>query len=154
MKTFRFITHQTIEQPIAQVFAFFSDAHNLAEITPPWLRFEVLTPAPIAMQVGTRIDYRLRIRGIPISWQSEITAWVPPRYFMDEQRRGPYRLWRHTHTFEETAAGTVVGDEVEYAVWGSSVVNTLFVRRDIEKIFAYRAERLDALFHRKNNNPR
>lgn len=154
MKTFRFITHQTIEQPIAQVFAFFSDAHNLAEITPPWLRFEVLTPAPIAMQVGTRIDYRLRLRGIPISWQSEITAWVPPRYFMDEQRRGPYRLWRHTHTFEETAAGTVVGDEVEYAVWGSSVVNTLFVQRDIERIFAYRAEKLDALFHRKNNNPR
>lgn len=154
MKTFRFTTHQTIEQPIAQVFAFFSDAHNLAEITPPWLRFEVLTPAPIAMQVGTRIDYRLRLRGIPISWQSEITAWVPPRYFMDEQRRGPYRLWRHTHTFEETAAGTVVGDEVEYAVWGSSVVNTLFVQRDIEKIFAYRAEKLDALFHRKNNNPR
>lgn len=154
MKTFRFITHQTIEQPIAQVFAFFSDAHNLAEITPPWLRFEVLTPAPIAMQVGTRIDYRLRLRGIPLSWQSEITAWVPPRYFMDEQRRGPYRLWRHTHTFEETAAGTVVGDEVEYAVWGSSVVNTLFVRRDIERIFAYRAEKLDALFHRKNNNPR
>ena len=154
MKTFRFTTHQTIEQPIAQVFAFFSDAHNLAGITPPWLRFEVLTPAPIAMQVGTRIDYRLRLRGIPISWQSEITAWVPPRYFMDEQRRGPYRLWRHTHTFEETAAGTVVGDEVEYAVWGSSVVNTLFVRRDIERIFAYRAEKLDALFHRKNNNPR
>lgn len=154
MKTFRFTTHQTIEQPIAQVFAFFSDAHNLAEITPPWLRFEVLTPAPIAMQVGTRIDYRLRLRGIPLSWQSEITAWVPPRYFMDEQRRGPYRLWRHTHTFEETAAGTVVGDEVEYAVWGSSVVNTLFVQRDIEKIFAYRAEKLDALFHRKNNNPR
>lgn len=154
MKTFRFITHQTIEQPIAQVFAFFSDAHNLAEITPPWLRFEVLTPAPIAMQVGTRIDYRLRLRGIPLSWQSEITAWVPPRYFMDEQRRGPYRLWRHTHTFEETAAGTVVGDEVEYAVWGSSVVNTLFVQRDIERIFAFRAEKLDALFHRKNNNPR
>ena len=154
MKTFRFTTHQTIEQPIAQVFAFFSDAHNLAEITPPWLRFEVLTPAPIAMQVGTRIDYRLRLRGIPLSWQSEITAWVPPRYFMDEQRRGPYRLWRHTHTFEETAAGTVVGDEVEYAVWGSSVVNTLFVQRDIEKIFAYRAEKLDALFQRKNNNPR
>ena len=154
MKTFRFTTHQTIEQPIAQVFAFFSDAHNLAEITPPWLRFEVLTPAPIAMQVGTRIDYRLRLRGIPLSWQSEITAWVPPRYFMDEQRRGPYRLWRHTHTFEETAAGTVVGDEVKYAVWGSSVVNTLFVQRDIEKIFAYRAEKLDALFHRKNNNPR
>ena len=154
MKTFRFTTHQTIEQPIAQVFAFFSDAHNLAEITPPWLRFEVLTPAPIAMQVGTRIDYQLRLRGIPLSWQSEITAWVPPRYFMDEQRRGPYRLWRHTHTFEETAAGTVVGDEVEYAVWGSSVVNTLFVQRDIERIFAYRAEKLDALFHRKNNNPR
>ena len=154
MKTFRFITHQKIEQPLPEVFAFFSDAHNLATITPPWLRFEVLTPAPIAMQVGTRIDYRLKLRGIPLRWQSEIMAWNPPQSFTDEQRRGPYRLWRHTHTFEETAAGTVVGDEVEYAVWGSSVVNTLFVRRDIAKIFAYREEKLDKLFHRKNNNPR
>lgn len=154
MKTFRFIAHQKIEQPLPEVFAFFSDAHNLATITPPWLRFEVLTPAPIAMQVGTRIDYRLKLRGIPLRWQSEITAWNPPQAFTDEQRRGPYRLWRHTHTFEATAAGTVVGDEVEYAVWGSSVVNTLFVRRDIAKIFAYREEKLDELFHRKNNNPR
>ena len=154
MKTFRFITHQTIERRLPEVFAFFSDAHNLATITPPWLRFEVLTPAPIVLQVGTRIDYRLKLRGIPLRWQSEITAWHPPKSFTDEQRRGPYRLWRHTHTFEETAAGTVVGDEVEYAVWGGSVVNTLFVRRDIAKIFAYRAETLDELFHRKNNNPR
>ena len=154
MKIFRFITHQTIERQLPEVFAFFSDAHNLATITPPWLRFEVLTPAPIELQVGTRIDYRLKLRGLPLRWQSEITAWHPPQSFTDEQRRGPYRLWRHTHTFEETAAGTVVGDEVEYAVWGGSAVNTLFVRRDIAKIFAYRAEKLDELFHRKNNNPR
>ena len=154
MRTFRFTTQQTIESPVAEVFAFFSDAHNLAELTPPWLQFEVLTPPPIAMQVGTLIDYRLKLRGIPLRWQSEITAWVPPQSFMDEQRRGPYRLWRHTHTFEETGDSTIVGDEVEYAVWGSSIVNTLFVRRDIEKIFAYRAEKLAELFHRKNNNSR
>ncbi len=155
MKTFRFTTQQTIEKPIAEVFAFFSDAHNLAAITPPWLRFEVLTPAPITMQVGTLIDYQLKLRGIPLRWQSEITAWEPPRanvskpgghaYFVDEQRRGPYRRWRHTHTFAETPGGTVVGDEVAYAVWGNSIVNALFVRRDIEKIFAYRAEKLAQL---------
>lgn len=152
MRTFRFTTRQTLESPVAEVFAFFSDAHNLSVLTPPWLQFEVLTPTPIAMQVGTRIDYRLKLRGIPLRWQSEITAWHPPKSFMDEQRRGPYRLWRHRHTFEETVDGTIVGDEVEYAVWGNSVVNALFVRRDIANIFAYRAEKLAELFQRKSNN--
>lgn len=147
MKTFLFKTQQTIKKPLTEVFDFFSDAHNLAVITPPWLRFEVLTPAPIEMVVGTRIDYRLKLRGIPLRWQSEITEWNPPYTFADAQRQGPYRLWQHTHTFDETDDGVVVGDVVEYAVWGGGLVNKFFVRPDIEKIFAYRTEQLDEIFH-------
>ncbi len=146
MKTSHFKTQQIIQKPIESVFAFFSDARNLAIITPPWLRFEILTPSPIEMKVGTRLDYRLKIRGFPLRWQSEITVWNPPDSFADEQRRGPYRLWRHTHTFTETGDGTAVYDEVEYAVWGHSLVNALFVKRDVEQIFAYRAQQLEQLF--------
>ena len=152
MKTFLFKTQRIVEQPITEVFEFFSNAHNLAVITPPNLHLEILTPAPIEMGVGTRIDYRLKLHGIPIRWQSEITEWNPPYDFADEQRRGPYRLWRHTHTFEETENGVIVGDVVEYAVWGNGVVNKLFVRPDIEKIFAYRSEQLDEIFHHKKNS--
>ncbi len=151
MKTSRFRTQQTIQKPIETVFAFFSDAHNLSVLTPPWLRFEVLTPAPIEMKVGTRINYRLKLHGIRIRWQSEITVWEPPGVFADEQRRGPYRLWRHTHTFAETSDGTVVADDVEYAVWGHSVVNALFVQRDIEKIFEYRTKQLERIFQEPRN---
>ena len=147
MKPFLFKTQQTLKQPLTEVFNFFSDAHNLAKITPPWLHFEVLTPAPIEMVVGMRIDYRLKLRGIPIRWQSEITEWNPPYAFVDEQRRGPYRLWRHTHTFDEVKEGVVVGDTVKYAVWGNEIIGRLFVSSDIEKIFAYRADRLDEIFH-------
>ena len=152
MKTFLFQTRQTLEHPLAEVFEFFSDAHNLAMITPPWLHFEVLTPAPIEMVSGTRIDYKLKLRGIPIRWQSEITEWNPPYSFADEQRRGPYRLWRHTHTFDETENGVIVGDSVEYAVWGNALIDKLFVRPDIEKIFAYRSEQLEDIFGHKKNS--
>ena len=146
MKTFLFETQRTLERPITEVFEFFSDAHNLVMITPPQLRLEVLTSAPIEMLPGTRIDYRLRLHGIPLRWQSEITEWNPPHGFADEQRRGPYRLWRHTHTFDETENGVVVGDSVAYAVWGGELVNKFFVRPDIEKIFAYRSKQLDEIF--------
>ena len=78
------------------------------------------------MLAGTRIDYRLRLRGIPLRWQSEITEWNPPHAFVDVQRRGPYRLWRHTHTFDETEGGVVVGDSVEYAVWGNQLIEKFF----------------------------
>ena len=99
------------------------------------------------MFAGTRIDYKLKLHGIPLRWQTEITAWNPPHAFVDVQRRGPYRLWRHTHTFTETAEGVVVEDSVEYAVWGNQLIDKFFVRPDIEKIFAYRSEQLERIFH-------
>ena len=145
MKTFHLKTEQKIEKPQDELFSFFSDAHNLAEITPPWLNFRVLIPPPIEMKVGTRIDYRLKLRGIPVRWQSEITAWNPPHSFVDEQRRGPYRRWIHTHTFIAVPDGTLVKDEVEYAVFGGRLVQKFLVAPDIEKIFAYRSEKLKEL---------
>ena len=152
MKTFLFESQRTLERPITEVFEFFSNAHNLAMITPPSMHLEILTPAPIEMFAGTRIDYRFKLYGIPVRWQTEITEWNPPYEFADEQRRGPYRLWRHTHTFDETAEGVIVGDSVEYAVWGDGLTNKLFVRPDIEKIFAYRSKQLNEIFHHKKNS--
>ncbi len=102
-------------RPLPDVFRFFADARNLEAITPPFLRFKVLTP-DVVMRQGARIDYRLRLRGIPFRWQSEITAWEPNVRFKDEQRRGPYKYWRHVHLFRESAGGTLVEDGVEYEV--------------------------------------
>ena len=96
--TYRLERDQWIPAPLEDVFAFFGDARNLERITPDTLRFEVRTPAPIEMKRGARIDYRLKIRGVPARWQSEITVWEPPRRFVDVQRRGPYRQWHHEYT--------------------------------------------------------
>ncbi len=139
-----------LPRPRAEVFPFFADAFNLERITPPWLRFEVLTRPPLAMRVGLRIDYRLRLRGLPLRWQSEITAWEPPHRFVDEQRRGPYRVWRHEHTFEERESGTLARDIVHYRVWGGALIDRLFVRRDVAKIFRFRqAAMADRFGHAK-----
>jgi ligand-binding SRPBCC domain-containing protein len=129
-----------------EVFAFFSDARNLERITPPWVRFEILTPGEIPMKKGALIDYKIRLYGVPIRWQSEITAWEPDRRFVDEQRRGPYRLWVHEHRFEEKDGGTLVTDEVRYAVPGGPLVDSLFVAGDIARIFEYRKRRLEEIF--------
>lgn len=129
-----------------EVFPFFANAHNLQLITPPWLRFEVLTPSPIEMRVGTRIDYRLRVRGVQVRWQSEITVWEPPFRFVDEQRRGPYRQWIHQHAFEAKDGGTLCRDEVKYAVLGGALVNWLLVRRDVNQIFRFRQAMLTKHF--------
>jgi ligand-binding SRPBCC domain-containing protein len=142
----RLTTELMLPQPIEEVFAFFAEARNLEEITPGWLKFHVETPAPIAMQAGRLIDYRLRVHGIPLRWQSEISVWEPPYRFVDEQRRGPYRLWHHEHTFVECDEGTLVRDQVDYAVPGGPLVHALLVRRDLRTIFRYRTQRLREIF--------
>ena len=137
MKTYHLHVEQTLARPLAEVFPFFADARNLERITPPWLHFSILSH-DLAMRVGLRIDYQLKLHGIPLRWQSEITAWEPPYRFVDEQRRGPYRLWRHEHRFQPDGAGTQIIDDVTYALWGGWLLQPLWVRRDLEKIFAYR----------------
>ncbi len=125
-----------------EVFAFFSDARNLQAITPDWLNFEVATTGSIQMRPGTIIDYRLRLHGIPLRWKTEITAWEPPHRFVDEQRRGPYKLWVHEHRFEPREGGTLTTDVVRYAVPGGKLIDWLFVRRDVQRIFEYRRAKL------------
>ena len=134
-----------LQQPIDLVFSFFSDAHNLEKLTPPWLKFRVLTPAPIRIERGTTIDYRLRIHGLPIRWTSEINVWEPPHRFTDRQLRGPYRRWDHEHTFRENDEGTLVGDRVEFEVLGGRIPGRL-ASADVLRIFAYRRARLGELF--------
>lgn len=129
-----------------QVFEFFSDAFQLETLTPPFLCFHVLTPAPIVVREGLRIDYRLKLRGLPLRWQSEISVWEPPNRFVDEQRRGPYRRWHHDHIFEEADGGTWCRDVVDYAVMGGWLVERMFVRPDLVRIFGYRQAKLRELF--------
>ena len=93
------------------VFDFFSRAENLEQITPPWMRFKMLTPLPIEMKPGATIAYALRVRGFPIGWLTEIERWDPPHEFVDVQAKGPYKLWRHTHRFIESGGGTSGGGD-------------------------------------------
>jgi len=148
VKEFTIRTELWLPRPREDVFAFFADARNLQELTPPWVRFEIITPLPVTMGIGTLIDYRIRVHGLPLRWRTEITEWEPARRFVDVQQRGPYKLWHHTHAFEERDGGTLCTDEVRYCPPGGAWVNKLFVRRDVERIFAYRCERLRELFPR------
>lgn len=135
-----------VPRDLDEVFEFFSNAGNLERLTPPWIRFQVLTPQPITMHTGLLIDYKLRIRGVPMRWQSEITAWQPETFFVDEQRRGPYSFWRHEHRFESCDGGTRVFDEVHYGVPGGALIHMLLVRRDVQSIFRYRQQSLQEIF--------
>lgn len=139
---------QWLPRPRAEVFPFFADAANLQAITPPWVGFTVLTPLPFEMRPGAIIDYKLRIRGFPVRWRTEITAWEAPFRFVDEQRKGPYRQWIHEHRFEEIDGGTLVIDHVRYRAPGGRLVEHLFVKPEVERIFAYRKLRLAEYFDR------
>jgi ligand-binding SRPBCC domain-containing protein len=146
MKTFQLDRETWLPCPIDEVFPFFADASNLAVLTPDWLQFRVVSDIPVEMAAGTRIDYRIRLRGIPIGWTSLISHWEPPLLFVDEQVRGPYRRWIHEHRFEAADDGTRVWGHVRYGVWGGRLVNRLMVEPDVERIFQLRADRLHERF--------
>ena len=147
MKEFTLHAELWLPRSRDQVFPFFAEARNLETLTPPWLNFEVLTPAPIVMRPGALIDYRIRVHGMPIGWRTEVVEWTPPHRFVDVQLRGPYTLWHHTHTFEERNGGTLCIDDVRYRPRGGALMNWLFVRRDVQRIFAYRQQRLREMFN-------
>ena len=146
MREFTFQSQIWLPKKREEVFLFFADAANLERLTPPVLQFEILTSPPISMGLGTLIDYLLRVHGIPLKWRTPIIVWEPPFLFADEQLRRPYRQWIHEHRFEDEDGGTLCVDTVRYAVWGGALVNTLLIKRDVEKIFTYRNERLRAIF--------
>jgi ligand-binding SRPBCC domain-containing protein len=135
---------QELSLPRADLFPFFADAHNLERITPPWLRFSVLT-RDIEMGEGATIDYRLRLHGIPLRWRSEITHWDPPRRFVDRQVAGPYARWEHVHALLERDGATLARDRVEYRLPGGhlgSLLGGRLAARDLARIFAFRREQL------------
>ena len=139
---------QLVPRPRGQVFAFFADAHNLERITPGFLRFRIVTPGPIAMGQGTRIDYRLSLFGVPFGWRTLIERYEPGECFVDRQLAGPYRLWRHTHAFEDAPGGTRMLDRVEYQLpLGplGALAHALMVRRRLEIIFDHRRRAVDRL---------
>jgi ligand-binding SRPBCC domain-containing protein len=135
---------QRVDLPVDRAFDFYGDAHNLERITPPWLGFEVTTPGPIEMGVGTLIEYRLRLHRVPVRWRTRIEAWEPPQRFVDMQIRGPYSLWEHTHTFEKDGPeATIIRDRVRYSIpFGplGELAERLLVRRDLKQIFDYRRD--------------
>lgn len=145
--SYRLVRRQRLALPVEAVFPFFADPHNLEFLTPPWMNFRIETPSPIAMAAGTRIQYTIRWRGLPMSWLTEIVEWVPGRRFVDQQIRGPYRRWHHTHAFEPEGDATIMEDIVEYALPLGPIgrlAHALMVRRDVHRIFDFRAQRITA----------
>ena len=141
------ILHRQVLVPtsIEDTFEFFSDAFNLNALTPSWVGFQILSSPPLQMQNDALIDYKIRIRGIPIRWQTRILSWNPPHKFVDLQIKGPYRWWHHTHRFESCEHGTWVTDEVEYLAPLHWLTHPLMVTRDVERIFDYRELALKAI---------
>jgi ligand-binding SRPBCC domain-containing protein len=139
---------QVVPLPRTEVFAFFAEARNLEAITPEFLRFQVLPPVPLALEAGSRIDYRLSLFGVPFRWRTRMAAWEPPYRFVDVQERGPYSQWIHTHTFEEVEGGTLVSDRVEYRLPLGALgeaAHPIMVGRTLARIFDHRRDRVAAL---------
>ena len=155
MKIYSLKRETTLSAPLERVFEFFSEARNLEKITPPFLKFQVLTPGPIRMAPNATIEYRLKVRGFPVRWQTVIETWNPPHEFSDRQARGPYALWHHTHRFRAIGdAQTWMEDEVRYALPLGPLgqfAHWLMVRRDVEAIFDYRAKCMQTFFPRSRD---
>jgi ligand-binding SRPBCC domain-containing protein len=142
---------QLVPRRRAEVFPFFADARNLERLTPPELRFAILTPGPIEMRPGTVIDYRLSLSGLPFRWRTLIEAFEPEDRFIDVQARGPYKTWRHLHEFVEVPGGTALRDRVAYELpFGplGDVVHAAIIRRQLDGIFEYRRATIETLFGR------
>ncbi len=140
---------QTIPAPLETVWAYFAQPANLNALTPPEMHFEILgTPAP--MHAGQLIAYRIRLApGVRVRWLTEIRHVREKTFFVDEQRRGPYRLWYHEHHFESVAGGVLMTDRVTYELpFGplGELVHALWVGRTLRRIFDYREKAVARTF--------
>jgi ligand-binding SRPBCC domain-containing protein len=147
---------QLVPLSVPDAFAFFADAANLEAITPPWLRFRILTPQPIALREGALIEYRLTLHRVPVRWRTRIERWEPGVCFVDRQLDGPFAFWEHTHTFAERAGGTLIRDRVVYGMpflAAGALAHRLLIGRDLERIFDYRREAVARLLARPPGAP-
>jgi ligand-binding SRPBCC domain-containing protein len=151
MKIYTLEREQWLPATMERVFAFFADAANLGTLTPPWLGFRILSARPIAMREGARIEYRIALAGIPLRWRTCITRWEPGVRFVDEQQRGPYAFWQHTHAFERCGAGVLMRDTVRYAIPLGAlgrIAHRIAVQNALGTIFDFRFARIRELFPR------
>ena len=141
---------QRLPIPQAQAWDFFSDAGNLARITPPDMGFQVRSPLPDRMYPGMIVTYRVNaFPGVGVNWVTEITHVVEPDLFVDEQRFGPYRFWHHQHLFRAVEGGVEVRDLVHYALpVGAGAARRLLVAPRLEQIFEFRRATLETMFGR------
>lgn len=131
------------------LYDYFCDAKNLETITPPHLNFQIKKISTPEIQMGTLIDYKLKLYGIPIKWRTLIDEWNPPVQFVDHQLKGPYSLWNHSHKFEQLGEGTLMIDFVRYKVpfgFLGRIVAGAWVKKDVQGIFKYRRETISKLF--------
>jgi len=143
MKVYSFARKQYLNRPRREVFDFFERPENLSRLTPPDMKFQVLTPEPITMAAGTIIDYSVTVFGIKRHWRTLICSYHPPEEFVDVQLKGPYLMWHHTHKFVEVANGTEIVDEVSYVMpfgYLGRVVQKWLVRPRLKNIFDFRAK--------------
>ena len=148
MRFFTLETEQWFPQTPETLFPFFADPVNLELLTPPWLHFKILSH-PVELREGAQILYKLRLHGIPMQWQSEISAWEPPVRFVDTQIRGPYRAWAHEHSLQYRDGGTFMRDSVKYAIIGGFFIQKFLVAPDLLKFFEFRRARLASIFGSK-----
>lgn len=141
---------QFIPAEPGRVWDFFATPRNLDTMTPPDLRFRILSDLPERMYQGQMIEYRISpLPGVWLRWLTEIRHVREGEYFVDEQRAGPYRLWYHEHHFKPVPGGVRMIDRVTYDVgWGPFgwLAEKLWVRRQLEHIFDYRRRRVAELF--------
>ena len=149
MKVYKLKFKQIIHEPLDEVFSFFSKPENLALITPKKLNFKILTPTPIKMKEGQLIDYTIEIFKKEIKWRTIITEYEYPEKFIDQQLKGPYSMWHHTHTFYNHGDYIEMIDEVSYAVPFNiigQIVNFLFIKKELIGIFEYRKQIINEYF--------
>ena len=150
-KVYSLKTIQTIPAPLEKVWQFFSNPANLKDITPGNLGFKVISSHHgEKIYAGQIIEYKVSpVLGIPLYWMTEITYMEEGKYFVDEQRFGPYSLWHHQHHFKAIDGGVEMTDIVHYKVpFGilGDIAQRLFVKQQLKTIFDFRFQKTESFF--------
>ena len=150
MKLYQIKTQQKLPISIEKAWGFFSNPKNLKKITPEEMSFEIISGAEKSIYPGQIIQYNVSpIFGIKLRWVTEITHVIDNKYFVDEQRFGPYSLWHHKHFFNEIKGGILMEDVVDYKIplgWLGQLAHFIFVKNRLKKIFKFRENMLVKLF--------